>query len=228
MKTLIGSWLMLGLAATLQSQEPHSAAKIQIFVYNYAGLPAGTLAQAEQEAARIYHLTGIETEWLDCPLSPEQAEQYPACALPITPTRLAVGILSRAMAERIKLSPKTFGVAFIPEDGSFARVAKVCAHCAEELAAGLAVPPGVMLGHLMAHELGHLLLGQGSHGSSGLMHVPWQKRELQKVSQGTLMFLSWEGDKMRAQILQRIAGAQGLISQKANDGGTRARSAQPR
>ncbi len=208
MKTLLGSWLMLGLVATLQSQEPRLAPKIQVFVYNYAGLSAGTLIQAEQEAARIYHLTGIETEWLDCPLSPEQADQYPACRLPVSPTRLAVGILSRAMAERIKLSPKTFGVAFIPEDGGFARVAQVCAHCAEDLAAELSVAPGLMLGHLMAHELGHLLLGQGSHGASGLMHVPWHKKELQKVSQGTLMFMSWEGDKMREQILNRIASEQ--------------------
>jgi hypothetical protein len=208
MKALLGSWLILGLVATLPSQELRSAAKIQVFVYNYAGLPAGTLLQAEQEAARIYHLTGIETEWLDCPLSPEQADLYPACRLPVSPTRLAVGILSRPMAERIKLSRKTFGVAFIPEDGGFARVAQICGHCAEELAAGLTVTPGLMLGHLMAHELGHLLLGQGSHGASGLMHVPWHKKELQKVSQGTLMFMSWEGDKMRAQILQRTASEQ--------------------
>ena len=208
MKTLLGSWLLLGLAATLQSQEPGSAAKIQVFVYNYAGLPAGTLAQAEQEAARIYHLTGIETEWLDCPLTPEQAEQYPACRLPITPTRLAVGVLSRAMADTIKLSPKTFGEAYIPADGSFARFAKVCGYCAAELAAGLEVTHGVMLGHLMAHELGHLLLGQGSHGASGLMHVPWHRKELQKVSQGALMFMSWEGDRMRAQILDRFSAGQ--------------------
>ncbi|MCE5309104.1 MAG: hypothetical protein LLG20_15805 [Acidobacteriales bacterium] len=84
------------------------------------------------------------------------------------------------MAEKIKLSSRAFGEAYIPEDGRFATSAKVCAHCAEELAAGLAVTPG-------------------------LMHVPWQKKDLQKVSQGTLMFMSWEGDRMRAQIFQRVA-----------------------
>jgi len=58
----------------------------------------------------------------------------------------------------------------------------------------------------MAHELGHLLLGIGSHGATGLMHVPWHHKELENVAQGALLFTSSEGEKMRRQVSVRLEG----------------------
>jgi len=125
MKTLVVSWFLLGLVGTLPAQTPKPESKIQVFVYNYAGVSSETLARAEREAARIYSRTGIETEWLDCPLTPDQAAQFPACQLQPSPARLALRILSRPMAERIGLSQATFGSALLPEDGGFGMTAQV-------------------------------------------------------------------------------------------------------
>src|SRR5208283_3015376 len=154
MKTLFASWFLLGLAGTLAAQSPTPESKIQVFVYNYAGVAPETLARAKREAARIYSRTGIEMEWLDCPLSPSEAAQYPACQLPPSPARLALRLLSPRMADRIGLSQATFGSAFLPEDGSFGMTAQVCAHCCEELAKGSASLHAAILGHVMAHEIG--------------------------------------------------------------------------
>ena len=206
MKTLVGSWLLLGLVGTLWAQAPKPESKIQVFVYNYAGVSSETLVRAEREAARIYEHTGIETEWLECPLTPDEAAQYPACQLPVSPARLAIRVLSRNMSERLGLTKETFGSALLPEDGGFGMIAQVCAHCSEELAKGSETMYAAILGHTMAHELGHLLLGAGSHGATGLMHVPWYKKELGSVTQGALMFTSREGDKMRRQVLARLRG----------------------
>jgi hypothetical protein len=206
MKTLVVSWFLLGLVGTLPAQTPKPESKIQVFVYNYAGVSSETLARAEREAARIYSRTGIETEWLDCPLTPDQAAQFPACQLQPSPARLALRILSRPMAERIGLSQATFGSALLPEDGGFGMTAQVCAHCCEELAKGDQTLHAAVLGHVMAHELGHLLLGIGSHGATGLMHVPWHHKELENVAQGALLFTSSEGEKMRRQVSARLNG----------------------
>jgi hypothetical protein len=62
-----------------------------------------------------------------------------------------------------------------------------------------------MLGHLMAHELGHLLLGVRSHSASGIMHVPWQKKELEIIAQGSMLFTPWEAQTMRSKIQARRA-----------------------
>jgi hypothetical protein len=108
------------------------------------------------------------------------------------------------MAERIGLSQATFGSALLPEDGGFGMTAQVCAHCCEELAKGSESLHAAILGHVMAHEIGHLLLGIGSHGPTGLMHVPWRHKELESVAQGTLLFTPSEGEKMRRQVAARL------------------------
>jgi hypothetical protein len=206
MKTLVGSWFLLCLVGTVGAQAPRPQPKIQVFVYNYAGVSALKLARAEREATGIFSRAGIETEWLDCPLTLDQEAQYPACQVPVSSPRVALRILSRTMADRIGLSKTTFGSALLPEDSGFGTVAQVCAHCCEELAKGIESMHAAILGHVMAHELGHLLLGNGSHGATGLMHVPWDKKELVTIAQGLLLFTPWEGDKMRRQVSARPHG----------------------
>lgn len=179
--------------------------KITTFVYNYAAIPPEVLAQTEAEAGRIYHLSGIEIQWLDCPLSPEEASQFPACQVSPGPTRLALRILSQSMAERLRQAQDSFGFALYPDDGSFATVANVFAYDAGQLANRRGMRLGIILGDLVTHELGHLLLGSGSHSSSGIMHVPWHLRELEIISQGLMVFMPQETERMRTNICARAA-----------------------
>ncbi len=65
---------------------------------------------------------------------------------------------------------------------------------------------GVILGHLAAHELGHLLLGAGSHSSLGIMHVPWRLKELDVIAQGLMVFTPQQTESMRTNIRARTAG----------------------
>ncbi|PYT19595.1 MAG: hypothetical protein DMG57_44810 [Acidobacteria bacterium] len=159
--------------------------------------------QAEKEAERIYEHAGVSLAWLDCPLWPEQAALYSACQDASGPAKLALRILSQSMAEHLRLDKDSFGFALYPEDGSFATVANVFSHDAEELARRRGLPQRVMLGHLMAHELGHLILGVRSHSANGIMHVPWQKKELEMMAQGSMLFTPREGQTIRTNIRAR-------------------------
>jgi len=206
MKTLFGTWFLLGLALTLQARPRQLELKIQVLVYNYAGVPSEPLAQAEREAGRIYDRAGIQTEWLDCPLTPHEAAGYPACRLPASPTQLALRVIPRSLARRLGLSQGAFGSALSPKDGSYGMIAQVCAQCVEELAHTHAAEFAVILGVVMAHELGHLLLGVDSHAPTGLMSGFWYKKELDRIAGGRLLFASREGDRMRRQILARLEG----------------------
>lgn len=204
----VGNWVALFavLVSSLRAAEANS--KITVFVYNYAAIPSEVLAQTESEAARIYQLGGIEIQWVDCPLSPAEAGQFPACQVAPGPTRLALRILSETMAERLRQTQDSFGFALYPDDGSFATVANVFAHDAEKLANRRALRQGVILGHLVAHELGHLLLGTGSHSSSGIMHVPWHLKELEIIAQGRMWFTPAEAGRMRTNVRLRVQTAQ--------------------
>jgi hypothetical protein len=50
------------------------------------------------------------------------------------------------------------------------------------------VSPSVILGHAMAHELGHLLLGTKAHSPGGLMRAHWTREDLANTSKGNLRF----------------------------------------
>jgi len=201
----IGKCLALSacLGSSLSGAEP--APKITVFVYNYAAVRPEVLILTEAEASRICRQADIEIDWLGCPLAPKEAAPFPACQVPPGPTRLALRILSQAMAERLRQPEDSFGFAMIPEDGSFATMANVFWYDAEQLANRRGMRHGVLLGHLAAHELGHLLLGMGSHASRGIMHVPWRPKELDAVTQGLMLFRPEEAEEMRANIRARAA-----------------------
>jgi hypothetical protein len=61
----------------------------------------------------------------------------------------------------------------------------------------------IVLGHAMAHEIGHVLLGSSEHASSGLMQARWTPATLRLASAGLLAFRREEAERIGAG-LQRI------------------------
>ena len=205
---LNGGYLALSALLALTPGTAGQDSRITVFVYNYADVPPQELAETKAEAARIYQPAGIGIQWLDCPLLPRDAARFPDCQVPPGLTKLALRILSPSMAERIRQAEDSFGFALYPEDKTFAMVANIFAYDAEQLAARRGMRLGVILGHLAAHELGHLLLGRGSHSSTGIMHVPWRVSEVEIMAQGGMSFTPAEGKKMRMNIQMRIQAAE--------------------
>ena len=58
----------------------------------------------------------------------------------------------------------------------------------QELAYLRSPSKAVILGHVIAHGLGHLFLGPRSHSSEGLMGFPWAKKQLRMAAEGSLNF----------------------------------------
>jgi hypothetical protein len=59
----------------------------------------------------------------------------------------------------------------------------------------------VLLGHLMAHETGHLLLGPNSHSPKGIMCAVWRPEELRNAAQGVLLFTPEQSKLLRAKLV---------------------------
>jgi hypothetical protein len=64
------------------------------------------------------------------------------------------------------------------------------------LAAEARVDRGILLGHAIAHEVGHLLLGTTAHARRGLMRPRWSLKELQQRAGADWRFSSGEGKAM--------------------------------
>ncbi len=82
------------------------------------------------------------------------------------------------------------------------KVANVFYHRVEELAQSRTCSKGEILGHAAAHELGHLLLGNLDHPSTGLMKARLEHKDLQSAARGDLLFTKEEA----ALILRTISG----------------------
>jgi hypothetical protein len=172
---------------------PDHSSTVTVSVYNDAGVPATVLAQAEQEAQEIFLRAGVDVSWTNCASNPVGlAAEGPDCATLEWPAHLALRIVPRTGNS----TDEVFGVAFLSDEGTgcysdvfYDRVAKL--H--EERNIALAD----ILGNVMAHELGHLLLGSNSHAGSGIMRAHWQGEELRRVSRGGLWFTKDEVNHIR-------------------------------
>ncbi len=180
-----------------------SEPRLTVYIYNYAEVSGAVLDRAEREAARIFEPAAALADWVDCPLTPDQAAQFPGCQATPGPTIFALRLVSRAMAQRYHFESGEFGFAPFPEPGELPTSAFICAECVEKLARGDESRLAAILGCMMAHELGHLLLGQGSHAATGIMHAPWSHKELEQATAGNLTFLPWQVQRIRVEIQSR-------------------------
>jgi hypothetical protein len=66
---------------------------------------------------------------------------------------------------------------------------------------------GNLDGQVIAHELGHLLLGRGAHSRGGIMEPNWRAKDLDKALQRRMIFPREQSEQIRAQVLARIGAA---------------------
>jgi hypothetical protein len=99
-------------------------------------------------------------------------------------------------------SDTVFGVAYLGSDG-IGRYGDVFWNRALDFQRNSKVDLGLILANVMAHEMGHLLLGSNAHATSGIMQAHWERAELQRISMGSLLFLPEQGKRMRAKVTQR-------------------------
>jgi len=182
-------------AAASPDEATEAAPRVTVWLYDYARVSRETLENAKSKAGRIFLQAGVRLAWVDCPRSMEEIPKYPACQGVLRPTRLVLRILSGSAASGANSHSKTCGRAALREDGGFGLQAGVYASCAE----GRPV-----LGHLMAHELGHLLIGTRTHSPAGVMQTDWSPTQVRHAAQGRLLFSTKDALRIRAQVRERM------------------------
>jgi hypothetical protein len=186
-------------ARSLVASEGKSDLTMTVRVYDYAAVPPGTLRGAEEEASRILRAAGVELAWLDCPESGGVAKN-PACEPPLGATGIDLRILDPAMAARIKPGREQLGFALPSARLGSASDAWVFYHRVEQLAESKVADRAQILGHAIAHEVGHLLLGPDRHSSRGIMRANWDRGYLQDAARGQLLFTREQAEFIRAEV----------------------------
>jgi len=176
---------------------------ITVRLYDYARIPQRERMKAEEEASRIFAAVEVKLDWVDCPTSVEVAASYPACEQPLGAMAVDLKILPQSMAARVRSSREELGFALPSTKTGSASAAWVFYHRVEFLAESKDADQGQILGHAIAHEIGHLLLGPDRHADKGIMRANWDRKTLQEAGRGQLLFTRPQAELVRAEVRTR-------------------------
>ena len=172
--------------------------RIRVRVNNYTQASPAILAGAEREAGRILGKAGLQTVWLDCPAGHSTADSQDPCREPLEATDIALRVLSESTQN--KFQDTVFGFAVVPVLASV--YYDYAAHLARSDNAEFEIP--IILGCVIAHEVGHLLLGSNSHSDSGIMQGQWERGQIRHAVTGNLLFTPEQAKLIQAETQKRM------------------------
>jgi hypothetical protein len=185
--------------------------KISVSTYGYVPISSQTYEDSKKVASRILARAGIEIVWLDCRLEGSDLVKPAACDTRLRPDEITLRILTFPKNTPRGLRP-TLGVSLLSKEGGRGSLASVYYDRAVEMARSGGVSPSIVLGHAMAHELGHLLLKTGVHTATGLMRAAWQTGEVRRAARWALDFSGHQAKAMRAEALARMEDGRTMLA----------------
>ena len=180
------AWIAgLALCAGLIDRQTASGQPvIHVLIVDQAEVPPATRQRAQDVATRVFHLSGIAVVWV-------QGEMCPARCLTVRIVTEPVSAKSR--------DPHMLGVApSMPEARGINLW--IFYHRVRGYSAELGLETSLLLGHVMAHELGHLLLPYGAHSLAGLMRPAWDRAQVRAATEGLLTFTPDQADLIRTRL----------------------------
>jgi len=153
----VSATLLTARAAT--AADAAERATIVLHVDDFSGLPADDLNAAEAVAGRIFARAGIRMIWV---YGRDRAPRADGAL------QLTVLVLSKKMAER-KIANDLVDSNILGQAASGCGRAYILSHRIRELATRNERRVGDLLGRVVAHEVGHLLLPENGHSPIGIM-----------------------------------------------------------
>ena len=200
------------LASQAAAKTPTTDPILTIGIRNYANVDTETLKKAEAVATLIFRKAGVQTQWIDL----EIPTDFPSSAL-------QVQLIAGAMVERLNSPRDVMGLApgndrdrrfvYVFYDGVGAlahsqRQARIAGRVQRS------ADRAQILGTLIAHEIGHLLLNLTSHSAAGIMRGEWNLKDLQDAALGCLLFTRSQAEILQAEVFRRTGRQE--VMQAAN------------
>ncbi len=181
--------LVMSLIMTVVAGAPRciaaSTLRLTLVIYDHAHVGPETLAAAESTVSEIFAHTGVQLIWRDgfAYAAERQAAPNPA---PEDPATLVIKLQPESEAARYGVKSVCGGIGFPSGAIVFVR----------------SFDP-TRLGYVIAHELGHMMLGANAHALVGIMRATLLPEDWGKAAQGTLGFTHSQNQQIRMWIDQR-------------------------
>ena len=172
----------------------HNQAKprITLRVDDLAHLDPVVLTGSKEVTTAIFRKADVETVWLDCTVNQTD------CGQETERPQFRLRILASPM-DKDTVSDNALGFAMPCHENDLECIFFIFYSRITDLAAIYGIGPDRILGHVMAHEIGHTLLGPDAHAVSGIMQAGLA---IPDMKQG-LYFTSSQPRRLRAELLAR-------------------------
>jgi len=160
-----------------------------VMVFNFRQVSSDILSNAEKEANQIFGRAGIKIVWQECPTGNEPCRGGPG---PVFFLAIKAGPAENQFLDVVS------GQAIVSK-----HVAMVYYDSLPPVAGGRTTPgeTSTLLACVIAHELGHLLLGAYGHSIHGIMRDRWDIEQTRLALMSELDFMPEEGKLMRSVLL---------------------------
>lgn len=195
----IGRLVILALACF----EGHASAqaplvRVGVRLMNPLAADTATIGHATGLVNRVFAENGVELIWAG-----KSDTQPPELELTV---KLAAYPFAPATPDALNL-----GSAPVPEVGC-GRIAYVRWDRIQSFARAKGVASSLVLGGVLAHEIGHLLLGSSAHSADGIMRAQWRSSDFLSLLRGRSGFSAEQSERMRGQIAREAI----LIARQRN------------
>ena len=191
---------------TLYANDSTTEMTFTVRLLNYADVKDDLVVQAQGETAAVFRKISIKINWRDIEVPKKKRTNAEILAAePPQELQLSVHLLPKAKqwhpkgavlgyALRRESEPGRLVSIFYDRLKTLVKRTKAISHWAPTEAE--------LLGHIMAHEIGHQLLPYLSHTTDGIMTHDWNLDIMQDAARGDLGFSSEQGELIRAQLAQ--------------------------
>ena len=203
---LTGGFISLGQSAAASA--PEGSPVLTIHVASRTEVDSMTLIQAEKTATTIFKKAGIETRWVDPALMSNNEPARWGGSFPLS--HLQLTIIPSFMADRLGLpyNLPDDALGLTPGSGPGRQSVYVLYDRIDALAMKhityTHANTAQVLGHVIAHEIGHLLLNVQTHSATGIMRGHLDLWALRNAGYGHLLFTRQEAGAIRAEINRRF------------------------
>lgn len=186
--------LTLGIFSTpparADSSESLATQALTVRICNLSSAGKQDLTEMEKSATEIFRHSGVNLLWIEC--SGTAGDPNGPATVFSGGSTLSLWVVNDSpQFSRHTLAWTTLNTYRLTVD--YKR--------AEMLArASTGLSPGQILGHTVAHEIGHLLLGTGDHALFGIMKSSYDRRDLLSMAQGRLLFTKEQSRCIRSNL----------------------------
>jgi hypothetical protein len=153
-----------------------AALTVTIHVTDNANLSPTEFAGAQAYATAAYRAAGFAIVWSSAPWKPEAGQGADPLSIDVRLVIVSPDMVGKKCREE-RLGDSVLGIAISGASEARGRVAYVFYDRIVRVAMAHQAPVARGLGHVMAHEVGHVLMGVNSHAGEGLMRANWNPRQ---------------------------------------------------